>query len=108
MTLPAPVLLHPDDLAWRELAPGSRLAVLQRLPNGGRICRIQGAPGSTFPAHTHWGGESVYVLSGDYTDPSGTYQAGDWLVYAPDSSHEPWTIGGCDLLVIAWGSPPAV
>lgn len=97
---------HPDSLSWRELSPGTRLAVLKRLANGGSICRITGEAGSTFPEHTHWGGEEVYIVSGDYGDPSGTYHAGHFISYPPGSTHTPWTVGGCDMLVIAWSGKP--
>ncbi|MCG3151769.1 MAG: hypothetical protein GEEBNDBF_01051 [bacterium] len=103
-----PPLLHLSaaDLVWRPLSPGTRLAVLKRLPDGGSICRIQGAPGAVFPEHQHYGGEEAWILSGDYADPDGTYYAGDYVSYPAGSRHQPWTVSGCDLLVIAWSGPP--
>ena len=96
-------------LAWTALSSGTRWAEVALLPGRGTLYRIQGEPGSRFPPHTHRGGEEVYVLAGDYADDSGTYRGGDYLRYPPGSRHEPWTAGGCDLLVIWWDAPePAV
>jgi len=106
MDLTSLISIAPNDLEWRTMTSGTRLAVLKRLPNGGSICRITGEAGSTFPEHTHWGGEEVYIVSGDYSDPSGTYGAGQFISYPAGSSHMPWTVSGCDMIIIAWSGKP--
>lgn len=98
-----PSLVKPDnELQWRELGPGTRWATVHKFPHGGTVYRIHGDPDSTFPAHTHCGGEEVYILSGDYSDPHGRFEAGTFLSYPAESHHEPRTESGCELLVIWW------
>ena len=103
-----PIVIQSDALRWKYLGSGTRWARLHRLANGGTVYRIQGDAGSTFPAHTHHGGEEVFVMSGDYSDESGSYAAGAYLSYPPGSHHEPMTFGGCDLLVIWWRAEHAL
>ena len=43
-----------------------------------------------FQAHTHYGGEEIFVLSGTFKDQYGTYPKGTWMRSPHLSSHHPY------------------
>ncbi len=44
-----------------------------------------------FQPHTHFGGEEIYVISGEFIDEHGRYPAGTWLRNPHMSQHNPFT-----------------
>ena len=46
--------------------------------------------GEKFTPHQHWGGEEVFVISGEFIDEHGRYPAGSWLRSPHLSSHHPY------------------
>lgn len=64
------------------------------------IVRYQ--PGSGYSAHTHTGGEEILVLDGVFSDEHGDYPAGTYLRNPPGTSHQPFSVAGCTLLVKLW------
>lgn len=48
--------------------------------------------GTTFQPHTHFGGEEIYVISGELIDEFGHYPEGTWLRSPHASQHNPYTI----------------
>lgn len=73
---------------------------------GGEVARatsiVRYAAGSGYSAHTHNGGEEILVLDGIFADEHGDYPAGTYLRNPPGTSHQPFTIKGCTLLVKLW------
>src|SRR5699024_835041 len=63
---------------------------------------VRYAPSSGYSAHTHQGGEEIFVLEGVFSDEHGDYPAGTYLRNPPGSSHEPFSANGCTLLVKLW------
>lgn len=61
------------------------------------IVRYQ--PGSKFNSHTHELGEEILVLDGVFSDESGDYPAGTYMMNHPGSSHAPRSESGCVLFV---------
>lgn len=43
-----------------------------------------------FQSHTHFGGEEIYVISGEFNDEHGSYPAGTWLRNPHMSQHYPF------------------
>jgi putative transcriptional regulator len=61
---------------WRWLAPGiSRIAI--DIPGREHAYLLRVAPGASLPDHGHHGWEATCVLSGSFTDTTGTYGPGD-------------------------------
>jgi anti-sigma factor ChrR (cupin superfamily) len=56
-------------------------------------------PNSKFDAHVHPMGEEIFVLEGTFSDEHGDYPAGSYLRNPPGTSHSPFSISGCTLLV---------
>ena len=67
---------------------------------------VRYAPSSSFPAHTHGGGEEFLVLSGVFSDESGDYPAGSYVRNGVGSHHSPRTAPGCVILVKLWCMHP--
>lgn len=63
---------------------------------------VRYAAGSTFPRHTHGGGEEFLVLSGTFQDENGDYPAGTYVRNPPTSSHAPSSKEGCVIFVKLW------
>ena len=56
-------------------------------------------PGTKFAAHTHDRGEEIFVLEGVFSDETGDYPAGTYIMNPPGSSHAPFSESGCLLFV---------
>ena len=73
---------------------------------GGEVARatsiVRYAPGSGYSSHTHDGGEEILVLEGVFSDEHGDYPAGTYLRNPPGTSHKPFSLDGCTLLVKLW------
>lgn len=46
--------------------------------------------GEVFQPHTHFGGEEIYVISGEFIDEHGRYPAGTWMRTPHMSKHFPY------------------
>ena len=71
--------------------------------HGGEIAKatsiVRYLPGSQFKAHVHDLGEEIFVLEGVFSDETGDYPAGTYLMNPPSSSHTPFSKLGCTLFV---------
>ena len=67
---------------------------------------VRYAPGSSFSAHTHSGGEEFIVLDGVFTDEMGDFPAGMYVRNPVGSSHTPSSADGCTIFVKLWQMPP--
>ena len=56
-------------------------------------------PNSSFPAHSHPGGEEIFVLEGEFADENGYYPAGTYIRNPPGSFHSPFSKTGCVIFV---------
>jgi putative transcriptional regulator len=91
---------------WRWLAPGiSRIAIDLSGPAALRehayLLRV--APGASLPDHGHHGWEATCVLSGSFTDATGTYGPGDVAETDVGLMHQPVAgMGEPCICLIAW------
>jgi anti-sigma factor ChrR (cupin superfamily) len=105
------VLLHeqgifiarPDELPWRQLAPGVEVKLLHR----DTVRRYQSvllriAPGASLYRHHHPEAEEVFVLSGDVSIFGKRMFAGDYCHAEADSIHpESYSECGCVMFIVA-------
>lgn len=63
---------------------------------------VRYAAGSSFPGHTHGGGEEFIVLEGVFQDEHGDYPAGTYVRNPPTTSHVPGSEPGCTIFVKLW------
>jgi anti-sigma factor ChrR (cupin superfamily) len=55
--------------------------------------------GARFASHLHEFGEEILVLDGVFSDETGSYPAGTYIMNPPGSSHAPFSEEGCTLFV---------
>tara|TARA_B110000305_G_scaffold238036_1_gene302604 strand:+ start:4407 stop:5060 length:654 start_codon:yes stop_codon:yes gene_type:complete len=60
---------------------------------------VQYNPGASFPAHAHPGGEEILVLKGIFSDETGDWPIGSYLLNPEGFTHAPYSKAGCRLLV---------
>ena len=99
------VLVHSDEIDWRASPmKGVDRRMLDRI--GGEVARatsiVRYAPGSSFSAHTHSGGEEFIVLDGVFQDEHGDFPAGTYVRNPPTTSHTPGSEPGCVIFVKLW------
>lgn len=97
-----PVSITPNQHEWvASPQRGVERIMLDRI--GAEVARatsiVRYALASSFPRHTHEGGEEILVLSGVFSDESGHYPAGWYIRNPPGSSHRPFTDEGATLFV---------
>ena len=96
------VVLNHHDLPW---IPSPALGVERRMfdRQGDELARatsiVRYAAGAKFPAHAHEFGEEILVLDGVFSDETGSYPAGTYIMNPPGSSHTPFSESGCTLFV---------
>ena len=84
---------------WRPgLVPGLSVMPLHSFDTQ-HTALVDWAPGTVFQPHTHWGGEEILVLSGQFEDEHGVYPAGSWLRSPHLSRHAPHAPQGARILV---------
>jgi anti-sigma factor ChrR (cupin superfamily) len=96
------VVLNHHDLPWVDSPePGVKRRLLER--QGGEVARatsiVHYEAGARFPMHTHDLGEEIFVLDGVFSDESGDYPAGTYIMNPPGSAHAPFSATGCTLFV---------
>jgi anti-sigma factor ChrR (cupin superfamily) len=79
-------------------APGLTVLPLHSLASE-NVALVRWAPGTKFNAHTHYGGEEIFVLEGVFQDENGDYPKGSWLRSPHMSAHTPFSDEGCLIYV---------
>ena len=96
------VVLNHNDLPW---VPSPEAGVQRRMLDrrGGEVAQatsiVRYEAGAKFESHTHDLGEEIYVLGGVFSDESGDYPAGSYIMNPPGSNHAPYSETGCLLFV---------
>ena len=57
---------------------------------GESVALVKWPAGEKFQPHTHFGGEEILVLSGEFIDEHGRYPAGSWIRSPHMSQHCPF------------------
>lgn len=99
------VVVHADHIDWQASPmPGVDRRILDRI--GDEVARattiVRYAPGSSFSAHTHTGGEEFIVLDGVFQDEHGDFPTGTYVRNPPTSQHTPGSAPGCTIFVKLW------
>jgi anti-sigma factor ChrR (cupin superfamily) len=103
------LVLDTNALDWiPSPLPGVDRRMLDRI--GNEVARatsiVRYAPGSSFSAHTHSGGEEFLVLDGVFSDEHGDYGPGFYVRNPVGSAHTPSSAEGCTILVKLWQMDP--
>ncbi|MBB6340536.1 anti-sigma factor ChrR (cupin superfamily) [Pseudomonas fluvialis] len=91
--------LDTANALWQPgLVEGLRVLPLHE-HDGVSTALVNWAPGTHFAAHTHPGGEEIFVIEGELRDEAGVYPAGSWLRNPRWSRHAPWSDKGALIYV---------
>lgn len=95
----ARVVIDTERASWRAgLVPGLSVLPLHAYGTEG-VALVRWAPDTVFQAHTHPGGEEIWVLDGVFEDEHGSYPKGSWLRNPSMSRHRPFTRKGAMIWV---------
>jgi anti-sigma factor ChrR (cupin superfamily) len=91
-------LIDTRQSTWdRGMVPGLSVMPLMRQGTGSTLVRW--APNTHFSTHRHYGGEEIFVVSGNFSDEHGSYPEGSWIRSPHLSQHTPFSIEGCTIFV---------
>lgn len=85
----AVVHLETRDLPWQQGQGGLRVKSLHSFEGEGTAL-VHWPAGESFVPHKHWGGEEIFVISGQFEDEHGEYPAGTWIQSPHLSAHHPF------------------
>jgi hypothetical protein len=96
-------VVHSGTMDWQS-SPSStvsrkRFHLAGEAESGQVTSLVQYEPGANFPSHPHPGGEEILVLSGVFSDETGDWPTGSYLLNPEGFTHAPYSKTGCQLLV---------
>lgn len=86
-----------QSIWYQGMVPGLSVMPLMRQGTGSTLVRW--APNTHFNTHRHYGGEEIFVVSGNFSDEHGSYPEGSWVRSPHLSQHTPFSIEGCTIFV---------
>lgn len=94
-----------QNLGWKRVSPDIHSAELCRDSNGAKVELLRIKPGGAATTHTHMGDEYTVILEGSFSDESGLYQKGDFLLRDASHQHRPVATqdGECICLAVTEG-----
>ncbi|MDH5353708.1 MAG: ChrR family anti-sigma-E factor [Gammaproteobacteria bacterium] len=94
-----------QNLAWKRVSPDIHSVELCRDSNGAKVELLRIKPGGAATTHTHLGDEYTVILEGSFSDESGLYQKGDFLLRDASHQHRPVATqdGECICLAVTEG-----
>ena len=78
-----------EDLPWKRVSTDIHSVELCRDSNGARVELLKIRPGGSATTHTHLGDEYTVILEGSFSDESGLYGQGDFMVKGARDKHTP-------------------
>ncbi len=89
-----------QQLHWRSHGPQVRSAELIS-HEGVKASLIRIAAGANIPGHDHRGNEYTVILDGSFSDDTGVYRKGDFILRKPGDKHSPTATVDKDCLCLA-------
>ncbi len=83
------VRINSHDSQWLAGYGGLKVLPLHEYKNES-VALVKWPRGEQFNPHTHFGGEEIYVISGEFIDEYGRYPAGSWIRSPHLSQHNPF------------------
>ena len=96
------IVINTANMPWEDSPmAGVQRRKLDRI--GDEVARatslVKYAPQSYFSAHTHGGGEEIFVLDGVFSDEHADYPAGTYIRNPIGTTHKPHSENGCVIFV---------
>ncbi|MBL4711061.1 MAG: cupin domain-containing protein [Gammaproteobacteria bacterium] len=82
------IVIKPEDQEWRP-GIGNLQVIALHTHNCESTALVFWPKNEVFQPHTHWGGEEVFVIKGQFIDEYGSYPAGSWIRSPHLSKHYP-------------------
>lgn len=84
-----PVCIDTNTAAWLPGQGGLEVMPLHDF-EGEHTALVKWPAGEVFPPHKHFGGEEIFVLSGEFCDEHDRYPKGTWIRSPHMSQHHPF------------------
>jgi putative transcriptional regulator len=78
-----------DSLNWRRVSLSIKSAKLCIDNNGEKVEMLRIKPGGSSATHTHTGDEYTVILEGSFSDETGVYREGDFVLRNGNHKHKP-------------------
>lgn len=85
----AHVVLRPDDQQWQQGLGNLQVTSLHAFETESTAL-VWWPKNERFQQHSHFGGEEIVVITGEFIDEHGTYPAGSWIRSPHMSQHFPY------------------
>lgn len=89
------------DLSWKRVTDALSTARLRTGDPQFEFSLLRIRAGGFIPTHRHQGTEMTLVLKGGFSDASGTYHRGDFLMRGSDDEHAPRALDDEDCICLA-------
>ena len=83
------VTIDTNTTAWQPGIGGLEVMPLHEFA-GESVALVKWPAGEHFQPHTHFGGEEIYVICGEFIDEHGRYPSGSWIRSPHMSRHDPY------------------
>lgn len=83
------VCIRPEQRQWFAGYGGLQVSPLYDF-EAEHVALVKWPQGERFKPHSHFGGEEIYVLSGEFRDDNGVYPQGTWIRSPHLSAHHPY------------------
>jgi len=77
------------EISWKRISRDIKSYELCRDQNNAKVELLRIRPGGTSSTHTHMGDEYTVILEGSFSDESGLYRRGDFLMRDSRHKHTP-------------------
>jgi putative transcriptional regulator len=94
------------DVLWKRLSSDIHSYELCRDQNNAKVELLRIQPGGTSGTHTHMGDEYTVILEGSFSDESGLYHQGDFLVRDSRHQHTPVATNDKECICLAVTEAP--
>jgi putative transcriptional regulator len=94
------------DISWKRLSRDIQSYELCRDQNNAKVELLRLKPGGTSGTHTHMGDEYTVILEGSFSDESGLYHQGDFLVRDSRHQHTPVATNDRECICLAVTEAP--
>ena len=95
-----------NELNWQRLGLGAHQLVISGIESGSTARLLRIPAGRPVPSHSHGGRELTLVISGAFSDETGTYTRGDLQEVDENIEHQPHAAPGEDCICLAVTDTP--
>lgn len=95
-----------NNLKWKKLSPSIKAVTLCVDVDGTRVEMVRIKPGGKVATHTHTGDEMTLVLEGSFSDETGIFREGDFVLLDERHHHKPMATKDRECICLTATSAP--